>query len=141
VPAITTRQVLALRHPEVLPTACDTSQGVIVKKEHNRMGFTGANTWFGFKQLDLTGIEGLVLKVGPLKTAGTLEVRRDTPDGPLLGSTPLAVSQNWTDQAMALAPADGLHDLYLVLRIDARALSPWRTCDIGLITFKPEEKD
>lgn len=52
-------------------------------------------------------------------SGGTLEVRLDAPDGPLIGTCavkPTGGWQTWVNQACNIRDARGVHDLYLVFR-------------------------
>ena len=74
-------------------------------------------------RFDLTGIESVV--VGHLADNGvstwTVEIRRDSADGPLLGATSASfnegVHQQYLQESIALAPSSGEADVFVVAQI------------------------
>ncbi|MFB9277104.1 polysaccharide lyase family 8 super-sandwich domain-containing protein [Cohnella cellulosilytica] len=82
---------------------------------------SGSNeTWTAYSDLDFgTGTDEMELRIATANTGGTLELRLDSVTGPLIGS--LAVKNTgswstWTNVAVPLDGASGIHDLYLVFK-------------------------
>lgn len=75
-----------------------------------------------FKQLYLDGIKGVKYNIQPQGIGGTIEMRLDKLDGPVVstidipaGSSPDAVT-GWKSVAAAMKPTAGLHDVYFVFK-------------------------
>lgn len=124
-------KTLALRSPTVVVASGDTADGVQkyagpeVPMEVTIGSRPGA--FVGFRQLDLTGISGIVFAamapVPQLNAAGgKVEVRLDSPTGPLIGETPV-IPPNPTMAAPSqlrapLTPTTGMRDVYFVFKND-----------------------
>lgn len=94
VPAQTAEQLLILRNPQVEASSAAIVQGAEIKtrgmgKGENVIAYP--NAYIGFRQLDLTGIRQLELGAAAQRregsAGGTIEVRLDSPTGPLVGQT------------------------------------------------------
>jgi cytochrome c len=92
VPAQTTEQMLILRNPQVAASTAQIIRGADVKARGMGRGESVvpfANSYLGFRQLDLTGIEQLELDAAAQSregsVGGTIEVRLGSPTGPLAG--------------------------------------------------------
>lgn len=88
-------------------------------------------SWFKFSQIDLTGM-GMAMIVGTANSqfgfmGGLIEIHMDSPDGPIIGTSPMIESQTpppGTDPMQAppamvmvpLATTSGAHDLYFVCK-------------------------
>ncbi len=88
--------------------------------------------FFGFKQIDLRGIISVTLRLSiPNNNAGTIELRLDTPDGRLLGSTHTPASNNpglitFSDIPLSVDQTswsndDALHDIYFVVKQEKKS--------------------
>jgi len=130
-PSATSDTAVLLRSPTVVLASGELSQGTQKMKVEqlpveiaimNRSG-----SYAAFRAVDLTGIAAVTLTVTtPAQygaAGGTIEVRADSATGPLLGaSDPVPPSPGAGTPAqvrVALAPANGTHDLYFVVRNDA----------------------
>ncbi|GAA4441135.1 hypothetical protein GCM10023188_39290 [Pontibacter saemangeumensis] len=133
---ITTREVLTLRHPEIDPSTCDASKGVMIRKDIGRVRFTEDGSYITFKGIDLTGISGLTINVVPTKVTATLEVHTASPAGPTISKASLLANEKESDYTVKLKPTAGVHDLYFVLKVENKeAIGIWNTLDIGQIKF------
>jgi cytochrome c len=76
--------------------------------------------WWSFDPIALNNITGLSVRASAGGSGGTLEVRRNAPDGTLLASVPITGTggwQNWQDFTATLAnPPAGTGKLYFVAR-------------------------
>lgn len=76
------------------------------------------NAWAVYKNIDLTGIQkaAIIAHINPNDNpGGTVELRLDKVDGPLLGSAKISASGIST-VTTKFAPTTGHHDLYVVFR-------------------------
>lgn len=82
------------------------------------LGYSTAGSWAGFRNVDFgDGVNTVEARVASAGTGGTLELRLDSVDGPLIAQVPLPVTGGWQAWATVSAPvsgAAGLHDLYVV---------------------------
>jgi cytochrome c len=84
------------------------------------IGWATDGDWFGFEPMNLTGIDAVDLRVASATTGGTIEVRVDDPEGPLVGTADVAATSGWQTWTTVTAqledvPADGTA-LYFVVR-------------------------
>ena len=90
------------------------------------------NAYFGFRQLDLTGIDQLSFVTSAAKqygmTGGTVEVRIDSPTGEVIGESSVIVPNTSTEAmppptivSAKLKPVSGFHDLYCVFKNEKAA--------------------
>jgi cytochrome c len=128
-PGASAEQTLVLRAPTVIVASGELAEGV--------QKFSGPQTpvevtigsksggYVGFKGIDLSGVTSVLFAVmAPTQfvnsTGGTVEVRIDKPDGPLVGETPrVDPTPTMGAPTMARAPlkaTSGVHDLYFVFR-------------------------
>ena len=128
-PAITKDKTVVLRSPTVVVATGELSEGVSKQSvqelpvEITVVSRPGASV--ALKQIDLTGITGVVFAaVAPAQhqaKGGKVEVRLDSPTGPLLGESEVIrpTTEANTPPAqlrIALRPTAGVHDVYLVFR-------------------------
>ncbi len=92
VPAQTSEQLLILRSPQVDASSAAIIKGADIKAKGMGKGenvIPYANTYIGFRQLDLTSIKQLELNAAAQRregsAGGTIEVHLDSPTGPLIG--------------------------------------------------------
>ncbi|MGX7829708.1 ThuA domain-containing protein [Actinokineospora sp. 24-640] len=85
------------------------------------IGWITDGDWFGYQPMNLTGITAVRVRASSESVGGTVEVRANSPSGPLLGSAavqPTGGWQNWTTVTAQLSgvPAGGGSSLYFVVR-------------------------
>ncbi|MBO9638251.1 MAG: carbohydrate-binding protein, partial [Siphonobacter aquaeclarae] len=140
-PPQTTEQVLLLRNPLLVLGQSDVqSKGTMLYKVGQMpvVIVMASGTYVQFNKLDLTGIKAMEFSVSVPKAqlnaaGGRIEVRADSPTGPLLGQTeeltpveaknPADLFKPVTARA-TLTPATGVHDLYFVFRNEKAGKSP-----------------
>ncbi|MFK8165589.1 MAG: carbohydrate-binding protein, partial [Lewinella sp.] len=91
-PTLATEKIIALRNPMVNSEHFDVEQGTQLTTTPGRsFNVVEDGGYIGFEDLDLTGIGELLIHAeAPSRAAaagGVIEVRLDTPDGTLVGST------------------------------------------------------
>ena len=89
---LTTEKIVALRNPRINPEHYDEGKGTQLLTTPGRsFNIVGHNGYLGFNELDLTGITEIEIGAEADKrvnaTGATIEVRLDTPDGQLIGTT------------------------------------------------------
>jgi cytochrome c len=147
-PSISKDQTAVLRSPNVVVASGELSDGV---QKQSAQGLpvpitviSKAGASAKLKQLDLTGVSAVVLTaIAPAQyqaSGGTVEVRRDSVGGALLGTSDAI--RTTTDSTapparlrVALEPTPGVHDVFFVFR------SPTAKADqflFGLLTARFE---
>jgi len=128
-PAISKEESVALRSPTVVVASGEMSEGVqkqsVAQLPVEITVVSRPNASVKLKQLDLSGISAVTITaMAPASyqaLGGSIEVRRDSAGGQLLGTSEPV--QPTADSAapparlrVALQPTSGVHDLYLVFR-------------------------
>lgn len=114
--------VVVLRYPILDPEFADETRGfnkMITPVKAMLMEGNGA--YLMFKDIDLTGVGGLAIRVAAsgriAATGGTMELRLDSPDGTLVGTPQTIEVKNGSQiYTIPLAGASGMHKVYLVFR-------------------------
>jgi cytochrome c len=73
--------------------------------------------WFSFEPINLKDVASIRFRVASAAVGGTLEIRQDAPDGPLLGSVVVPVTggdQTWTEVSAEVTDPGVSHELFLV---------------------------
>ncbi|SDU11642.1 ThuA domain-containing protein [Jiangella alkaliphila] len=86
-----------------------------------RVGSISHGDWIRFDTVNLTNIESLTVGASSAAHGGTIEVRRDAPDGELLGSVDVPVTggvDTVVERTTDLADPGETFDVYLVFRND-----------------------
>jgi cytochrome c len=87
--------------------------------------FVGAidhGNWLCFQEVDLAGLARVACRTSSAGAGGTLELRLDSPAGPLVASTaivPNGAWEDWRELTLELTPSAGLHELYVVFLNEA----------------------
>jgi cytochrome c len=85
------------------------------------IGFIEDGDYVSYEPFNLEGIRGITFRVASGGAGGTIQLRLDAPDGPLVAETatiaPTGGWQNWTDVNLDLpTPPEGTHELFVVFR-------------------------
>ena len=85
------------------------------------IGFIEDGDYVSFEPFNLEGIRAITFRVASGGAGGTIQLRLDAPDGPLVAETatiaPTGGWQNWTDVNLDLPnPPEGTHELFVVFR-------------------------
>ena len=81
------------------------------------VGYIENGDYIGFKDIDLTGADKIDFRVASNGSDAVLEVRLDSPDGKLIGSTDVTNTggwQEWITKTCNIEATSGKHDVYLV---------------------------
>lgn len=127
VAALTSQDVVALRHPKVQAEHFDAaSRGVGVLAGRSEEPSFAQNLHDGsfilFRDIDLTGVQQLTygVRTMPLHDqGGVIELRLDAPDGPVVSTATVSASpggEQAAEIAASLQATEGVHDLYFVAR-------------------------
>lgn len=99
------------------------------------------STFFGFKYVDLTGLQSVTFRIGTSDqthqfAGGRIELRLDSPDGPTAGQVDIqasmpATEMTFLEKTLTLSiPADGqFHDLYFVFKNENEPSKPVAAVD------------
>ncbi|AKD58719.1 PKD domain-containing protein [Spirosoma radiotolerans] len=136
-------QVLVLRNPLVAMGASSSqSKGITLFKMGTQpyplVVVMASDTYVQFDQLDLTGIKTMefavaVPKAQLIAVGGRIEIRIDSPNGPLLGQTEELLPNTSNDPAdmfkpsmakVSITPTTGQHNLYFVFKNEKAGKSP-----------------
>ncbi|MCX2739512.1 PQQ-dependent sugar dehydrogenase [Pontibacter anaerobius] len=136
---ITARQVLTWRHPEVDPSTCDESRGVMIRRDIGHVRFTENRSHIVFRGVDLTGVAGYSVLVVPTQVNAVLELHTGSPSGPIISKTAIPASLKVGSYDTGVTPTEGIHNLYFVLRADRKEeIGIWNTLDISKVSFRRE---
>ena len=85
------------------------------------IGFIEDGDYVSYAPFNLEGVRAVSFRVASGGAGGTIQLRLDSPDGPLVAETatiaPTGGWQNWTDVELALPnPPEGTHELFVVFR-------------------------
>ncbi len=134
---LTGRDTLLLRSPIQMAYDADTSHGVMIRKADGRARFTKNDAYVAFKRIDLTHIHSLGIRAFAYDNIeGTLEIRVDNENGPLLSKKFLSPGPEWVDFSMHIKPMSGFHHLYFVYKTTSKKIGIWQTFDLSAITFR-----
>ncbi len=151
---ITTREVVALRHPKLEADECDAFSKVGKSRPNaGALAFAGGARDGGhilFKGIDLTGVEALTYRVAAREHGGAIELHLDAPDGPVVNTVQVKPTfrkqggvwelqpENWAEVTGRLSPATGKHDLYFVFKNDQ--IKDKGLMNVDWIYFRPGSK-
>ncbi|GAA2335676.1 discoidin domain-containing protein [Dactylosporangium salmoneum] len=93
--------------------------------EGSYVGAIDNGDWLSFTPYNLAGATGVSARVASATAGGTLELRTDSPTGPLAGSMTIPGTggwENWVDLSTAITPPPGTHALYLTFKGGSGAL-------------------
>lgn len=128
-------EVVVLRHPSFDPELADMTKGFNkVITPGKALYMEGNGSYLAYKDIDLTGLSAIAFKVNASSRAaaagGMVEVRLDSPEGALVGQTPVVATeaapqpgtppQRRGPQTIVapLTPTAGKHNLYFVFKND-----------------------
>ena len=85
------------------------------------IGFIEDGDYVSFEPFNLEGIRAITFRVASGGAGGTIQLRLDAPDGPLVAETatiaPTGGWQNWIDVNLDLPnPPEGTHELFVIFR-------------------------
>lgn len=131
---------LLLRNPDLKAVSADRFDHTAKANVEglNFIRFTAKDSWIAFDQMDLSGIQTLDFLVNPAGIRGILEIRRDAPDGALLGQTGELTQgsrEGYFSVQVPIEPVDEATDLYILLRT-AAGVSIWNTFNLDRIRFE-----
>ncbi len=129
IPKLSSENNIILRKPSIEAASADITEKVTIKVN----GIDGVvnvipinNGFIGFKGLDLEGIKQIELKVTTSireeNPGGLIELRLDSPTGPLVGSTEVAavsdevLGEKSAPRKIDIKPVKGLHTVYFVFK-------------------------
>lgn len=157
-PELTSEAITVLRSPRMSPATADIKSGVTQPTGRGSGGtvLPGASSHIGFKALDLTGVKTAELMAQATarggEVGGTIEIRIDSPTGPVIGTT--TVARPGTEKpvdadapapaggrgfgpkpaVVSLKPTTGVHDLYFVFR-NEKASGVQRLMSLSQVTL------
>lgn len=137
-----TGKQLILRNTTLSPTTADEFVNVAKSNENNSrfVKFTEKGSYFGFKNLDLSGINSLNLEVNPGNISGKIEVRIGGVDGQLIGESGLLDNKQrtgnsgWFKVSIPIQKVESPSDVYFILKTES-GVSIWSTFNIYSIQF------
>lgn len=121
---LTARAQLRLRHPAMEAEHFHGQAGNSVLNSETATGgaFIGAinaGSHLRYDDMNLAGIEGVSLRVSSAGSGGTIELRADSIDGPILAQIemePNGAWEDWFEIEVPVTDPGGSHDLYIVFQ-------------------------
>jgi cytochrome c len=112
---LTNTKVVVLRPARV--RAADADQLHRITRSGNGLSNPGQGAYLMFKDIDLTDIRQLTYRLAAKDRSGTLELRLDSPKGPVVSRADFTATGAWdkrTEITTALQPTTGKHNLYFM---------------------------
>ena len=119
---LTTEAKLKLRNPKVQAEDYDEMENLSKRKpggsDYMHLDRITKDSWFLFKNIDLTGVKKLTVKTGQTRNKGyTLNIRVGNVDGKIIATTEIPFTNggrvNWSETEVAFNEiVKGKHDLY-----------------------------
>jgi cytochrome c len=124
IPSLTGQATIMLRSRTIQAEAADEYRGTQPlgsgRAEGNTfMGGINHDGFLRFADINLSRINAIAIQAASAGAGGTIEVRFGSFDGPVLGSTLVAVNGDWeafSEKVVELTPTDERGDLYLVFQ-------------------------
>lgn len=119
---LTGRKSLFLRHPKVQAEDFDSSKSVARRTAQGEgVDFVGDiknGSYFSFENIDLKGVQGLVIKAAARNNGGRIEVRLNSPTGKLIGFVDVSpVShKKWREITLPIESTEGVNDIFFVFK-------------------------
>ena len=118
---LTTSQQLILRNSKINADKYDVFNGTVPVKmkvgNERYMGGFAHGCYVGFKNIDLTGISSLDLRLNSKIVTGKMEIRIDSPNGKIIGAADVKATGAWEDwyvSNVVIPPMQEQHDLYFI---------------------------
>jgi cytochrome c len=123
-PKLTGQTSITLRNPNVQAESADEFHGTQKLNSGNAQGaaFMGAinhNGYLKFERISFDAIKTVTVRVASAGAGGTIEFRRGSTEGQLLGEVSVDVNGKWEefyDKELSLTPSHGVDTLYLVFK-------------------------
>ncbi len=132
------REVLTLRHPQVLAATADAVDRVArrngTRVQTTRFNAQGANMLF--RNLDLSGIRQLTLHWWSSKIDGVWEIRSGSPTGPILAEVPFDHAKDAVEKTAPLQPTSQSTDVYIILRATQGKPDIWNGPELEWVRFQ-----
>lgn len=125
VPALTGRATVKLHSKDKQAEHADETHGIEEEDTSDAGGgksvaFIENGDWIMWKQMNLFGIDSLKYRVSSAGAGGTIEMRADAVDGPLLATMQVKPTGDWQKWETLEAPLatrpEGQHDIYFVFK-------------------------
>ena len=123
--------------------ACDDYYRCNLSAQTETVRFSEDSTFIVFKNLDLTKVKKLTLRIGSAGVHGRIEVRMGKPDGELVGQAELDPAQSgeksesgtWAEVAVPLENNSMVTDVYFVYRDVGAKAQLFNTFDLDWVSF------
>ncbi|MEO1384738.1 MAG: carbohydrate-binding protein, partial [Bacteroidota bacterium] len=119
-PATYHTQAITLVYPRVELETYDWFKGVKkgtrgVDRSRGVVYNSSIDAYIGFNPVDFTGIRTAKLHVKGAN-GGQVQLRLNTPDGPLLGTYIVPKDSDWQEKSIQLPAVEGLHSFYMIFK-------------------------
>lgn len=123
-PKLTGLATVTLRNPNIQAESADEFQGTqklgsAAAQGEAFMGAINHNGYLKFERFGFDGIRSVTVRVASAGAGGTIEFRRGSRDGALLGEVSVEVNGKWEEfyeKELSLAASEGIDDLFLVFK-------------------------
>jgi hypothetical protein len=113
-------EVDGLRIPAARFSSLQGPQSAPCSEGSECLGFIEDGHWVRYDRVDFgSRCEQVVIRAASASSGGMIEIRRDGPDGALLGACPVPNTgglQSWSSFSVKIQPMSGVHTLCLVFR-------------------------
>lgn len=125
---LTVKKQLIFRNSKLMAAYNDmhTDGGAAIKLKDGTGRYQGGisdNYFIGYKNIDLTGVTSIDLRLNSKGATGKYEIRIDGKDGKVIGNTKVIATGKWEDFYItnaSIAPTMGSHDIYFVFVDDLK---------------------
>jgi len=136
---LTGRDVVLLRSPRVAAQEASATKDVASRNlnaTESVMAYNEVGAWMVFKQIDLTDIGSIAVRLNSPDLTGQLELRLNEPAGPLVGVLPVEPGPPKEQTPVARIQAtQGQHDLYVVYKPLAGEIGIWKRLEVFWFEF------
>ena len=127
------RQLIKVREPRLRPDRFENVNGAIfTARADEDVMYLHAGNSFSLPARDLSGVAALHLDLRAMSPEGSLEVRLDGPEGPLLAEHAFAWGDE-NDLRLPIEAPDGSHALYMIIHGDGAG----KLASVNAIGYEP----
>lgn len=133
---LTGQDVLRLRPARLMAADADISKGVAKKNlvDGTLMSYNENEAWICFKNIDLTGLKSLKIRLFSPKLEGDVEVRLGSTTGPLIAKVPVNGTGN-EENYSSINPTNGIQNIFFVYKEKSGDINIWKQLDLKWIEF------
>ena len=131
------QEMLVLRPARVQAEMADELKGM--KRQSRSLAANESGAYFALRNIDLTGIQSLTYRYASMDQDMAVEIRLNSPDGPVVSSGDFAATGGWKNSRemnVQVKETSGKNDLYFVLKKKGNKPSEEKFIEIDWLEFK-----